>query len=240
MRCIGITGKYKRCENNCKFIYCYHHRFQWWAVFLILASLLGFYQDFIPLITTENKNENKELSNLLKYRKKKIDEGYLKLVKTAKEIEKDTTETSVIKEKVNESIKKITSSKSELDTLISEHFLAVENGDQVLSHELHSKINNFPKDNNLHLERLQLDLNRKSLWKKYLLEYQVWIDQICQMNTKECFADLRLRDVLYLEYKKETLKFLLSGGESDSIYVDSYLIHRCERSIKKPKYYYII
>lgn len=42
--------KFKRCKNNCKFIYCNFHKYQIWLLFGSIVTIAGFYHDiFSPI-----------------------------------------------------------------------------------------------------------------------------------------------------------------------------------------------
>ena len=40
MRCFGITKKFKRCENNCKILFCNHHRFQPFTLIVAIGAAI--------------------------------------------------------------------------------------------------------------------------------------------------------------------------------------------------------
>ena len=72
MRCFGRTSSsFKKCKNNCKFIYCDKHKLQWWAIVGVFATLLGSFQDLAPPFFPENKNT--ELISIIKIRKANVD-----------------------------------------------------------------------------------------------------------------------------------------------------------------------
>lgn len=73
MRCIGRTKKSKRCKNDCKVLFCHHHRCQWliaiFSLFTVIATLVGFYQDAIKPILEKEKIRQEALEGILKAEK---------------------------------------------------------------------------------------------------------------------------------------------------------------------------
>lgn len=69
MRCFGRTKKFTRCKNNCSFILCRHHRFQWFGLISIIATLSTFYNGFLKP-STEYLNTFSQRDNFQKDCKK--------------------------------------------------------------------------------------------------------------------------------------------------------------------------
>jgi len=55
MKCLGRTKNLKRCKNNCKFILCWRHRFQWFA--LISIPFFAYLNLSTGLLNTKELND---------------------------------------------------------------------------------------------------------------------------------------------------------------------------------------
>ena len=94
MRCIGRKkGNYKRCKNNCNFLFCSSHKLQWWAIIVILATIGGLFQDVIkPLFgNTEAvslRNERDSLNSIIKRQNETLDRQIVEFDRLKNEFEK--------------------------------------------------------------------------------------------------------------------------------------------------------
>lgn len=62
MKCIGRTKKLRRCQNKCRFLFCWHHRFQWFHLFVIISTINGIYPSWILSLFYDSQSENIHLS----------------------------------------------------------------------------------------------------------------------------------------------------------------------------------
>lgn len=93
MRCIGRKSKnFARCKNDCKFLFCGHHKLQWWGVVVIIATLGGLFQDIIfPLFKDEEnvilQNERDSLNSIIDRQNQVIDKQVKEFEKLQREFE---------------------------------------------------------------------------------------------------------------------------------------------------------
>lgn len=65
MRCLGRTKQYKRCKNQCKFIFCSFHKRQWIALISFLSVLITLLWNTINIVSYFNIIQKKdEVQNL--------------------------------------------------------------------------------------------------------------------------------------------------------------------------------
>ena len=153
MRCWGRNKELKRCKNECRFIACRHHRFQWWPLlFVIIASPLSLYNDTVELFTDDAPPEisesHQELVNLIAQRKARADNAYASLLTEIDEIIED----SVLSEEHERELLTFRVIVSEIHNTMSEmvtqEMQAIESNNLVNAHEVRKELQEFKASQN--------------------------------------------------------------------------------------------
>ena len=118
MRCNGRTKNLSRCKNNCKIIFCRHHKLQWWAILVIIATLGGLFQDIIkPIFFEKEQITNSEKEKATEIALNKISDSLKVITNMDSHLES-------INKKLDNFIDEKSNSKTSENELIKKKFLS--------------------------------------------------------------------------------------------------------------------